>query len=275
VDYLPLFAELKERPVLVIGGGEIAERKIKFLLRAGAGAGGRRNAVTGAGRSGCAPGTQLAGDEFSDSLVDDVFLVIAATEDEALNQRVFAPLTRATGWSTWWITSRCARLFSRRSSTVRRCWWRSPPAVKRRCCRAFCVKNRSAAADEPRAAGGISQLLAQPSENPPDDHRSASSLLGARLSGRFASLMVAGKAEAEKALQDELDKPERETGEIILVGAGPGDAGLLTLRGLQVLQQADVVFYDHLVTGGARAGAPRCRADLRRQTRRRALGAAA
>lgn len=61
--------------------------------------------------------------------------------------------------------------------------------------------------------------------------------------------MVAGNsAEAEKALQDELDKPERETGEIILVGAGPGDAGLLTLRGLQAIQQADVVFHDHLVT---------------------------
>lgn len=87
--------------------------------------------------------------------------------------------------------------------------------------------------------------------------------------------MVAGNsAEAEKALQDELDKPERETGEIILVGAGPGDAGLLTLRGLQAIQQADVVFHDHLVTQpvlelvrrdaelicvGKRAGEHRCR----------------
>jgi len=36
VDYLPLFAAVKDRPVLVIGTGEIAERKIAFLHRAGA-----------------------------------------------------------------------------------------------------------------------------------------------------------------------------------------------------------------------------------------------
>ncbi|WP_000664078.1 SAM-dependent methyltransferase, partial [Bacillus cereus] len=60
--------------------------------------------------------------------------------------------------------------------------------------------------------------------------------------GRFASLDGGGQlCGGGKALQDELDKPERETGEIILVGAGPGDAGLLTLRGLQAIQQADVV----------------------------------
>jgi uroporphyrin-III C-methyltransferase/precorrin-2 dehydrogenase/sirohydrochlorin ferrochelatase len=71
--------------------------------------------------------------------------------------------------------------------------------------------------------------------------------------GRFASLMVAGnEAAAQQALEDELNQPERTVGEIVLVGAGPGDAGLLTLRGLQVIQKADVVFYDHLVSDGIR-----------------------
>ena len=36
MDYLPLFAAIKEKPVLVVGTGEIADRKIAFLQRAGA-----------------------------------------------------------------------------------------------------------------------------------------------------------------------------------------------------------------------------------------------
>ncbi len=36
MDYLPIFADLKQRPVLVVGGGEVAARKVDLLLRAGA-----------------------------------------------------------------------------------------------------------------------------------------------------------------------------------------------------------------------------------------------
>nr|VUD34660.1 siroheme synthase [Raoultella sp. NCTC 9187] len=91
MDYLPLFAELKARPVLVIGGGEIAARKIMFLRRAGA-----KVQVVAAELS-----DELAeqverqeiawrAQEFQEQQIDDVFLVIAATEDDALNQRVSA-----------------------------------------------------------------------------------------------------------------------------------------------------------------------------------------
>src|SRR5471030_2582516 len=69
--------------------------------------------------------------------------------------------------------------------------------------------------------------------------------------GRFASLVTAGQIpQAEQVLQQQLDNPESisQSGELTLVGAGPGDAGLLTLRGLQVMQQADVVLYDYLVS---------------------------
>ena len=46
------------------------------------------------------------------------------------------------------------------------------------------------------------------------------------------------------------------TGKIYLVGAGPGDSGLMTLRGLEVLRRADVVIYDHLVGEGIIAMIP-------------------
>jgi uroporphyrin-III C-methyltransferase/precorrin-2 dehydrogenase/sirohydrochlorin ferrochelatase len=141
VDYLPLFAELKQRPVLVIGGGEIAERKIKFLLRAQA----QVQVVAGTLSPALADlaarqALSWRATEFSDALVDDVFLVIAATEDEALNQRVFAAANaRYRLVNVVDNQALCSFVFP---SIVDR----SPLLVaisssgKRRCCRAFCAK---------------------------------------------------------------------------------------------------------------------------------------
>ena len=251
MDYLPLFAELKQRPVLVIGGDEIAERKIKFLLRAQA----QVQVVAGTLSPALADlaarqALSWRATEFSESLVDDVFLVIAATDDEALNQRVFAAANaRYRLVNVVDNQALCSFVFP---SIVDR----SPLLV---------------AISSSGKAPVLSRILREKIEAllPTNLGRLAESAsywrnhLKTRLTttearrrfwervftGRFASLMVAGNhAEAEKALQDELDKPERETGEIILVGAGPGDAGLLTLKGLQQIQQADVVVYDRLVS---------------------------
>lgn len=69
--------------------------------------------------------------------------------------------------------------------------------------------------------------------------------------GPIAAAALAGQSrEAEAALIRAIENtrhPQRDTGVVFIVGAGPGDPDLLTLRALQALQGADIVFYDELV----------------------------
>lgn len=69
------------------------------------------------------------------------------------------------------------------------------------------------------------------------------------LESDIAQQVLAGQeARAEQLFQAKLEQPEEQSGQVALVGAGPGDPELLTLKALRVLQQADVVLYDRLVS---------------------------
>ncbi len=71
--------------------------------------------------------------------------------------------------------------------------------------------------------------------------------------GKIAQAVFAGKAEvAEEMLKEQLThysgNTKQHQGEVYLVGAGPGDPELLTLKALRLLQQADIIVYDRLVS---------------------------
>ncbi|WP_152082047.1 siroheme synthase CysG [Enterobacter oligotrophicus] len=236
MDFLPLFAAIKERPVLVVGTGEIADRKIAFLHRAGA-------------------KVQVVEDaDFAESQIDKVVLVIAATSDRELNRRISeAAQARHRLVNVVDDPPLCSFIFpsivDRTPLLVAISSGGNAPVLAR------LLREKIEALLPPRL-GRMAEVAGQFRDrlkarvNTTDGRRR---FWDRAFRGRFASLMAAGnEREAEQVLEASLSQPEPSQGEIILVGAGPGDAGLLTLRGLQVIQQADVVFYDHLVTDAVR-----------------------
>jgi len=74
------------------------------------------------------------------------------------------------------------------------------------------------------------------------------------MDGPVAEMMLAGRESQAGAMLERLLEAapahDLSTGMVSLVGGGPGDPGLLTLRALQVMQRADIVLYDHLVAKG-------------------------
>ncbi len=73
------------------------------------------------------------------------------------------------------------------------------------------------------------------------------------IDGPVAEMMLGGREQAAgEALERMLEASQTDapTGVVYLVGGGPGDPGLLTLRALQVMQRANIVLYDHLVAPG-------------------------
>lgn len=254
-----LFADLKQRPVLVVGGGAIAERKIESLLLAGAN-------ITVIAKS-FSPSIQewheqeklsISSESFYDELLNDFVLTIAATDDHALNQSIAQAAEQR---------HRLVNVVD----TAELCNFHVPSIIDRGLLQiaistagAAPALGRKIRADIEqrldRSAGSLIALVARfrqsikkayPKLNERREFYETlpESLVSAHLKRNDEE--SAAKALAAMLTKTELNKAqqgESQKGFVTLVGAGPGDAGLLTLHGFQALQSADVVLYDQLVS---------------------------
>lgn len=252
MEYLPLFHNLQGRLVLVVGGGEIALRKSRLLSEAGA----RLRVVAPEIESALAVLVQEGGGEciergYQASDMDDVVLVIAATDDEQLNAQVSAdaqmvrlPVNAVDA------PELCTVIFPAivdRSPLVIAVSSGSHAPVLARLTRAR-IETLF-----PHAYGRLAQLA----KRFRNQVKAAFPGINQRrvfwedvFQGDIAERVFAGQdEEAETLLASRLQEQagQRYQGEVYLVGAGPGDPDLLTFRALRLMQQADVVLHDRLV----------------------------
>ena len=272
--YFPLFADLSGRRVLVVGGGAVAERKIRLLLDAGAqvtvvapeltdwltiqataDAASRDPAATtdSSEVSVAGMGTLVhVAARFEPAHFDGALFAIAATDDRAVNARVAAtgrernvlvnvvddvelssfivpaivdrsPLVIAI--STGGVAPVLARLYASGSK--------------------HCSIIPSAFAGWACSSAGAAASSVRCRMLRPDVDSTKTSCAGRwpDSCGHVRSRPPNANSSARLA---DANAPQR--GSVVLVGAGPGDAGLLTLNALRALQQADVILHDRLVS---------------------------
>jgi uroporphyrin-III C-methyltransferase/precorrin-2 dehydrogenase/sirohydrochlorin ferrochelatase len=261
MDYLPIFIVVKDTPAVVVGGGQVAHRKVEWLLAAKA----RVTVVAPA------LGKELAelaargavrhvAQRFEAEQLRHASLAIAATDSGEVNAAVAhaARIARVpinvvdnpelSSFIFPAIIDRSPVIVAIGSGG------RSPVLVRR-------VRAQIEAL-LPAKLGALARFMGE--------RRAAVKLAlapGGRrpfweriVGGAVGSQVLAGEeARAHQAFATELLSSGKRAavGEVYLIGAGPGDPDLLTLRALQLLQQADVVLYDRLVSDAVLARARR------------------
>jgi len=253
MDYFPIFVNLKQQPCLVVGAGEIAARKIALLAKAGA-----TISVIAETISETVAAMQsshrliLQQKSFVASDVLGFRLVVSATDNLQTNQAV-AKAATAQGILVNVVDNPalCSFIFPAiidRSPIVAAVSSGGASPVLARLLRA---KMESII---PASFGTLAQLAEKfRAAVKLKLHSSAQRRIFWEqvLQDSVAELVFAGKINAaEQQLQQILDATENTPpqGEVYLVGAGPGDPDLLTFKALRLMQQADVVVYDHLVS---------------------------
>ncbi|MFZ1867603.1 MAG: siroheme synthase CysG, partial [Steroidobacteraceae bacterium] len=258
MDYLPVFLQLRSARAVIVGGGRIAARKADLLLKAGAHLTVVAPRLHEDLRSRALAGelTHLA-ESFAPAHLDGAAIAVAATGLKAVNTAVSAA-ARERGVPVNVVDDASLSTFifpaiiDRSPIVVAVGSAGQAPVLAR------WVRERIEAI-LPAALGALALFMG---ERRGDIQR----FLGPAARRGFWERIVRGKAAAhllagdrvgaERAFDAELLVSQLTTsaatggsalGEVYLIGAGPGDPDLLTLRALQLLQQVDVVLYDRLV----------------------------
>jgi len=246
--YFPVFLELKDQAVLVVGGGEVAARKIRLLLRAGA-----RIRLVAPEREEeveiwlAGGAIELAGEAFDAAQLEGCRLCIAATDDREVNRAVVAAARQqgvlanavddpsVSDWVTPSIVDRNPLLVAIGTAG-------HAPVLGRRLRERLETEIPAAWG---RVAAYMGEQRARVQAEVPVERRRA--LWEAFLDGPGAEAVLnQDPATADAELQRLIDD-RPQSGEVWLVGAGPGDPDLLTLRALRLMQSCDVVLYDALI----------------------------
>jgi uroporphyrin-III C-methyltransferase/precorrin-2 dehydrogenase/sirohydrochlorin ferrochelatase len=252
MDYFPVFFDLGSQKVLIVGGGEVALRKLGLLERTGA-------AITVVApeplpdfeQRAAAGKIQLALREFVPEDLDGARLVIVATSRRAVN-RWIATLSEARAIPVNVVDDREASSFivpaiidrdpvlvavgTMGTSPVlaRRLRERLEAMLPRRIGElALWLRALRHAARRLRDTGARRRYFEQIVDGAAARRFVEGDIQGAQ---RLAQQLLAGTADSAPA-----------AGEVTLVGAGPGDPELLTLKALRALQDADVILHDRLV----------------------------
>lgn len=252
MDYLPIFIDVRTQACVVVGGGEVASRKTALLLRAGA-----RVTIVAPELAESLADRHERGEfvwlkaPFTETVLAGAKLVFAATDDLAVNQQVSAAANRQG------IPVNVADQPELCSFVLPSILDRSPivaaissggasPVLAR-------VLRMRLEMLIPPAYGRLAALAAkfrQRAKETLPDTKQRRQFWERVLQGKTAELVFAGQEEqAELSLKRELTESDSTPrGLVFLIGAGPGAPDLLTLRALRLIQEADTVVYDRLVS---------------------------
>jgi uroporphyrin-III C-methyltransferase/precorrin-2 dehydrogenase/sirohydrochlorin ferrochelatase len=254
VKYFPVFFNLAGLRVLVVGGGDVALRKVSLLVRTGA-------VITVVApriapeltERGAAGTIKLVFREFVPEDLDGVRLVIVATSRRAVN-RFIAKLCDARAIPVNVVDDREASRFivpaivDRDPIMVAVSTGGTSPVLARRLRERLEASLPTRLGDLAVWLRGLRKASRDRLRDTDERRRFFEAVVDGPAARRFIEGDPHGAAQIAQRLLATTSTAPRAAGEVTLVGAGPGDPELLTLKALRALQDADIIFHDRLVS---------------------------